>query len=225
MATSMMSSAPVAGKPKRQGRSSRGGDRTRRRILSEALKLFSKNGFHGASVRDIARSVGLTEAALYYHFPSKQAIVKALYEERGFMAALDELEHLPGQLPLGAQLVANALASARLWHENADLLRVVITEVLRGDRAARGAHRELMDRWHRGIVDLLGRYQASGEIRDRIDVTDAATSWVNLMFGTFMDRLLDLGGSTRRSGFLTPKFQRRVEATALVFGDRLRKAN
>ena len=221
MRTSVMSSGSAARTSNRRGRSSRGGDRTRRRILSESLKLFSKNGFHGASVRDIARSVGLTEAALYYHFPSKQAIVTALYEERGFMTALDELEHLPGHLPLGAQLAANALASARLWHENADLLRVVITEVLRGDRAARGAHRELMDRWHRGIVDLLSRYQASGEIRNPVDVGDAANSWVNLMFGTFMDRLLDLGGSTRRTGFLTPKFQRHVETTALAFADRL----
>ncbi|MCH8133919.1 MAG: TetR/AcrR family transcriptional regulator C-terminal domain-containing protein, partial [Myxococcales bacterium] len=137
---------------------------------------------------------------------------------------LDELDHLPGHLPLRAQLAANALASARLWYENADLLRVVITEVLRGDQAARGAHREMMDRWHRGIVDLLSRYQANGEIRSDADVGEAANSWVNLMFGTFMDRLLELGRSTRRSGFLTPTFQRHVETTAVAFADRLRKA-
>ncbi len=72
----------------KRGVSSRGGDKTRRRILSEAQSLFSRNGFHGASVREIARSAGLTEAAIYYHFPSKQAIVKALYEQRGFMRRL-----------------------------------------------------------------------------------------------------------------------------------------
>ncbi len=203
--------------------SPRGGDRTRRRILSQAQSLFSRNGFHGASVRDIARSAGLTEAAIYYHFPSKQAIVKELYEQRGFMAALDELEHLPGNLPLREQLAANALASARLWDENSDLLRVVITEVLRGDRAARGAHRELMDRWRRAILNLVTRYQARGEIPLGIDIAGAADSWVNLMFGTFMDRLLELGRPTRRSGFLTPEFQRHVESTALVFADRLRE--
>src|SRR3989304_4342240 len=103
---------------------SRGGDRTRRRlprrILTAALRLFPRNGFHGASIRALARSVGLTEAAIYYHFPSKRAIVDALYEERGFIAALDELEHLPGHLPLGQQLIANAIASAHLWDDNAD---------------------------------------------------------------------------------------------------------
>ena len=207
----------------KRGFSPRGGDKTRRRILSEAQRLFSRNGFHGASVREIARSAGLTEAAIYYHFRSKQAIVKALYEQRGFMAALDELEHLPGHLPLREQLAANALASARLWHKNSDLLRVVITEVLRGDRAARGAHRDLMDRWRRGILDLVTRYQAQGEIRSSVDVAGAADSWVNLMFGTFMDRLLELGRPTRRSVFLSPEFQRDVESAALAFADRLRK--
>ena len=206
-----------------RGISSRGGEKTRRRILSRAQTLFSRNGYHGASVRDIARAAGLTEAAIYYHFPSKQAIVKALYEQRGFMAALDELEHLPGHLPLREQLAANALASARLWHDNSDLLRVVITEVLRGDRAARGAHRELMDRWRRAILDLVTRYQAGGEIPLGADVAEAADSWVNLMFGTFMDRLLELGRPTRRSGFLTPEFQRHVESAAQVFADRLRE--
>src|SRR3972149_438995 len=126
--------------------SPRGGHRTRSRILATALRLFSRNGFHGTSVRTLARTVGLTEAAIYYHFPSKRAIVRALYEERGFMAALDELEHLPGDVPLQQQLVANAVASAHLWSDNADMLGVVIAEVLRGDRAAQTVHRELMDR-------------------------------------------------------------------------------
>src|SRR3990172_11475526 len=99
------------------GSSSRGGHRTRQRILAAALRLFSRNGFHGTSIRVLARSVGLTEAAIYYHFPSKSAIVEALYERRGVTTALDELEHLPGEVPLEHQLVANALASAPLFDQ------------------------------------------------------------------------------------------------------------
>src|SRR3990170_4555615 len=98
-------------------KSPRGGHRTRRRILAPPLQLFSRDGFHGASIRRLARAVGLTEAGIYYHFPSKRAIVGALYEQGGFIAALDELERRPGHLPLDQQLIANALASARLWHE------------------------------------------------------------------------------------------------------------
>ena len=51
----------VSAKP---GSSPRGGDRTRRRILSAALRLFSRNGFHAPSIRALAASLGLTEAEL-----------------------------------------------------------------------------------------------------------------------------------------------------------------
>ena len=208
--------------PARTAKSPRGGHRTRRRILAAALQLFSRDGFHGASIRRLARAVGLTEAGIYYHFPSKRAIVGALYEQGGFIAALDELERLPGHLPLDQQLIANALASARLWHENADLLRVVIMEVLRGDRAAQAVHQGLMDRWHKGILDLLARYQSKGEIDRSIDIAGAAESWVHLMFGAFIQRLMAIGRSSRRAGFLTPEMRQHVQATALVFAGRLR---
>ncbi len=42
-------------------------------ILSAALDAFYEKGFHGASVRDIARRVGVTVPALYYHYDSKEA--------------------------------------------------------------------------------------------------------------------------------------------------------
>jgi TetR/AcrR family transcriptional repressor of uid operon len=201
--------------------SARGGHLTRGRILETALALFSRNGFHGASIRDIASAIGLTEAAIYYHFPSKRAIIRALYEERGFMTALDELEHLPASAPLHQQLAANAHASARLWDENGDLLGLVIAEVLRGDRAARTVHRELMDRWHAGIMGLLTRYHSRGALAPGVKPQEAATSWVNLLFGAFMDRTLALGRSRRR--FLTPDFRDLLEAQAAAFASRLER--
>ncbi len=201
--------------------SARGGHHTRRRILKTALPLFSRHGFHGASIRDIARAVGLTEAAIYYHFRSKRAIIRALYEERGFMAALDELEHLPGSAPLHQQLLANALASARLWDENADLLGLVIAEVLRGDRAAQAVHRELMDRWHRGILELLARYGQRRALAKDVEPVEAATLWVNLMFGTFVDRLLGLGRS--RGRFMSAEFTEQLQAQAVAFALRLER--
>jgi len=51
---------------------------TRARILDAALRLFSRDGFQSSTVRDLAAAVGLTSAALYYHFPSKEACLEAL---------------------------------------------------------------------------------------------------------------------------------------------------
>lgn len=47
---------------------------TKERILQEALKLFAKNGYEAASVRDIAGQLGMTQAALYKHYKNKQDI-------------------------------------------------------------------------------------------------------------------------------------------------------
>lgn len=48
---------------------------TRERILQVALELFAQHGYAGTSLRDIADRMRLTKAALYYHFPSKEALL------------------------------------------------------------------------------------------------------------------------------------------------------
>jgi AcrR family transcriptional regulator len=47
-------------------------------ILKHALAAFEEHGYHGTSVRDIARRVGVTVPALYYHYENKQAMLFAL---------------------------------------------------------------------------------------------------------------------------------------------------
>jgi AcrR family transcriptional regulator len=51
---------------------------TRARILAAAWELFEERGYASTSIRDIADHVGMTKAALYYHFPAKQDILDAL---------------------------------------------------------------------------------------------------------------------------------------------------
>lgn len=56
---------------------------TRREILDAALDLFAVGGYFGTSMRQIARTVGVRESALYHHFPSKEAILEDLLGELG----------------------------------------------------------------------------------------------------------------------------------------------
>ncbi len=44
------------------------------RILETAERLFLKHGYRAVSIRDIANACGVTNAALYYYFPSKEAL-------------------------------------------------------------------------------------------------------------------------------------------------------
>jgi len=52
---------------------------TRERILDVALDLFVAQGYDGTSLRQIAEQLGVTKAALYYHFESKEEILRALH--------------------------------------------------------------------------------------------------------------------------------------------------
>ena len=61
----------------------------RAQILREAARLFASHGFKGTTTRDVAAGAGITEAALYRYFPSKEAMYAAILDER--MAASDLL--------------------------------------------------------------------------------------------------------------------------------------
>lgn len=53
-------------------------DDTRSRIQAIALDLFTEQGYDATSLREIAERLGVTKAALYYHFKSKEEIVESL---------------------------------------------------------------------------------------------------------------------------------------------------
>ena len=59
---------------------------TKDRITEAALQLFSEKGYLGASLSDIAKQVGISKAALYKHFASKQEILDCI------VARMDELD-------------------------------------------------------------------------------------------------------------------------------------
>lgn len=58
----------------------RDGQATREKILREALHLFARKGFDATSVRDISTAVGVADAALYRHFPSKDDIAAEIFK-------------------------------------------------------------------------------------------------------------------------------------------------
>jgi AcrR family transcriptional regulator len=53
---------------------------TYERVLQTAIALFTEKGYQEATMRDVSKAAGLGLGALYYHFPSKEAIVLAFYQ-------------------------------------------------------------------------------------------------------------------------------------------------
>ncbi|MEU4209732.1 TetR/AcrR family transcriptional regulator [Streptomyces sp. NPDC026206] len=62
---------------------------TRERIQKTALDLFVSRGYEKTSLREIAEELGVTKAALYYHFKTKEDILSALSDQLG--EPVDEL--------------------------------------------------------------------------------------------------------------------------------------
>lgn len=95
----------------------------RAHLLDAALRAFATHGYEGASVRDIAAEANMAPGLLYHYFPSKEAVLGALFERSGgmVMAAFAEAAAVPDPRErLGALL----RTSARLVREHEDFWRV-----------------------------------------------------------------------------------------------------
>jgi AcrR family transcriptional regulator len=78
--------APSAAAPARRGRPSKaragGTADTRESILDAAEDLFSKHGFYGVTIREVAREAGVDTALVHYYFGAKRALFDAVFLRR-----------------------------------------------------------------------------------------------------------------------------------------------
>ncbi|MFF5293161.1 helix-turn-helix domain-containing protein [Paractinoplanes globisporus] len=127
---------------------------TRARILAVALELFSARGYAGTSVADLAKRLGITKAALYYHFSAKSDILEALASgplealealvasapARSRVELLGEISDITADIYTVSRLIGDdpsaraALRAPRMQDVNAAL-----TTALAGARSADGA--------------------------------------------------------------------------------------
>lgn len=105
---------------------------TRARILDVALELFSEHGYEQTSLREIADRLGVTKAALYYHFKTKDDIVYGIVESMS--APIDEAIAWGRQQPWSPHVrdelvrrfaagMAERMALLRFFHENQPAVR------------------------------------------------------------------------------------------------------
>src|SRR5213078_367044 len=81
---------------------------TRSRVQKVALELFAGQGYDKTSLREIAERLGVTKAALYYHFKSKEDIVTSLVED--FYGKIDAVIAWGSTLPRTPQARAEVLS-------------------------------------------------------------------------------------------------------------------
>jgi AcrR family transcriptional regulator len=98
---------------------------TRTRILAVALELFATQGYAGTSIRDIAEPMGMTKAALYYHFASKEEILDGVTAP--IRDDMNELTRWAGSTPApGAKELLTAMVDVLSRH--APLIQTIFND-------------------------------------------------------------------------------------------------
>jgi len=116
-------------------------EQRRRRLLDAALDLFSTAGYQNTSVERLCSTSGVTGRHFYEEYPSREALLTALYDEimdDGIKAVTASLENVPHELR--ARLLAGVGAYMHLLLDDPRRARVVTVEVI-GVSAELEAHR------------------------------------------------------------------------------------
>ena len=106
---------------------------TRTTILQQAVFLFAQTGYNGVSMRDIAKAVGISAAALYHHFPDKDSLYLSTVEYACSEKTLQSRLALEAKGSAEARLEGFIHTLVRIMGEDPDFRRLLQRELLDGD--------------------------------------------------------------------------------------------
>ena len=175
--------------------------RRRQRLVAAGLAVFAASGFHGGSVRDIARRAGLSQAGLLHHFPSKEHLLRAVLAWRDEIARSQLGEPAPDGLDLIRRLAT--LPAVTRTRQFVQLQVITSAEGTAAGHPVHGYVRQhqaaALDMVRRALEDAAAR----GELRPGVDCAVTARMLVALIDGLQVQWLLhpdqaDIAGDVRR---------------------------
>jgi TetR/AcrR family transcriptional regulator, acrAB operon repressor len=150
-------------------------ERSRAQILAAALDLFSKCGYHGTSIRDIALRARASTGNVYHHFPDKEAIFNALLEE--YLSAISSPDFpfnralIAGAFP--GDLVALARAARESVEEYGPYAKLVYVDVVEFEGThIRRMYAQMADRFQ-AFFAQYGDMLPLDRLRDGVTPLDA----------------------------------------------------
>jgi AcrR family transcriptional regulator len=161
-----------------------------RRILDAALSVFTRRGYREASVDEIAEEAQTSKGGVYFHFPGKQTLFRALLD----LSARRLLERVEEAIGRETEPVARADAALlTVLHSFADhrsLARLFMIEAL-------GAGAEFQERllaMHDEFIDLIQRHLdeavATGVVAASVDTRVASRAWFGALNEVILHWLL-----------------------------------
>jgi len=141
----------------------------RDRILDAAIVVFSRKGFHGARVSDIATEAEIAYGLVYHYFKNKDEILSTIFEERwtGFLEAVEAIGRGPGTIQ--NQLVSIATLILNAFRLRPEFVKVFVLEMQRSSRFAEPAQQQAVARLFDIFERTLRAGQERGELRADVD--------------------------------------------------------
>lgn len=166
---------------------------TRKAVLRAAAEAFETHGLVSTSINDIIRAAGVTKGALYFHFPSKEALAQAVIAEQSNWRDAQDLDGV-----VGLQRLID------LSFRFADSLRcdVFVRASIRltleyGSFAT--DHAESYTKWIDAVRDGLQSAQDAGELVEGLDLDQCS----RLLAGAVTGLQLLSEATTNRQDLLT----------------------
>ncbi len=177
----------------------------REQIVDAALSVFSKKGYDGASIRDIAEQVGVSEGLLYHYFSGKQELLQTCWSERTWGTQLEKI--LSDTEGKSVNDVLQILVKGFLTslYSCAAYVRLYLAEMQRNTDLAT-VQIEHIDENQDILINFLKSRQNKGEIPFKADVQMAAGMLMGCAFSLFIlwNRLSE------------PEWTKKVDAFATV---------
>ncbi len=170
-------------------------------ILAAAVAVYGEAGYHGSSLREVAKRAGITHAGLLYYFPTKEALLAAVLERRD----ADDAEREQLGAPPGLEVLRHfiALAEHNVAHPGiVDLYSRLAAEAVAPDHPA---HEYFVRHYRLARDAACESFQVladGGQLRAGVAPTVAALTFIALMDGLQVQWLttpadVDLVGSLR----------------------------
>jgi AcrR family transcriptional regulator len=123
-------------------------ERTRRRIVQSARRLFNRRGFNGVSIDEIMAEAGLTRGGFYNHFNTKEELYAEVVQEVLACRETGEANAAAGTRPrvTGGEFVSAYLSQAHFEdRDNGCPLMALPSDVARGGEPVRRAYRQVLE--------------------------------------------------------------------------------
>jgi AcrR family transcriptional regulator len=161
-------------------------DFTERKIIQAALELFVRQGYHGTSVDDITRHIGLTKGALYSHFNSKGDLFLRLIEEfktRFLDAMTRQAEEHPGNAVEKLNHIFSFNAAFALENQDLVVFLTFLTTELKVDVEFEPALKKIYKEYQRVISQIIRQGIEEGLFRKGLDFDLAALAFIAMHDG------------------------------------------